>query len=221
MAGMTGFVHSCENAKMEINPFKKSIRESSFSPEQVSMIWDFYVVKSFASVTGLGRSLKDYGWSATSKGVHGHIELERQLAFNASVDGICSIRAKTIKDTLEAMDLSADRICIDHPRIVLMQDYSISIDENENLGFNNDEGRIKCLFRHVRNSLAHGNTFFFENGMLLMKDYSGKTCSASILIPQQSLLDWISIVDYNQSFYRLIPIEATLVQEDVNEQDSN
>ena len=54
-----------------------------------------------------------------------------------------------------------------------------------------------------------------------MKDYSGKTCSASILIPQQSLLDWISIVDYNQSFYRLIPIEATLVQENDNEQGSD
>lgn len=221
MAGMTGFVHSCGNKKTEIGPFKKSIRESAFSSEQVSMIWDFYVVKSFASVTGLGHSLKDYGWSATPKGTHGHIELERQLAVNAGVTGICSIRAKTIKDTLEAMDLSAGRICIDHPRIVLMQDYSVSIDENENFAFNNDEGRIKCIFRHIRNALAHGNTFFFENGMLLMKDFSGKTCSAGIMIPQHSLLDWISIVDYNQSFYRLIPIEDETKRENENEQDSH
>lgn len=203
MAGKNGFSHSCDSTKVAMDRFKQSIRDSHFTSDQISLIWDFYVVRSFASVTGLQRALKDYGWSSTPKGKRGHIALERLLMNDACVSELCTIRAKSIKDTLAAMDLSSDRICIEHPRIVLMQDYSVSVDENENFSFNVDEGRIRCLFRHVQNALAHGNTYFFENGNILLLDFNGKTCTAAILIPQRCLLSWISIVDFDKKYYAI------------------
>lgn len=212
MAGKSGFSHSCEEGKTELSGYKMSINDSDFTPEQISMIWDFYVVRSFASTTGLGRTLKDYGWSATAKGTRGHLELEKQLMKDAGVSELCTIRSKTIKDTLAAMDMSSSRICIKHPRIVLMQDYSVSVDENENFSFSNDEGRIKCVFRHIRNALAHGNTYFFDNGNMLLLDYNGNTCSAAILIPQHCLLSWIAVVDHNKIYYNPTVTKTTIAE---------
>jgi hypothetical protein len=48
-------------AKEEIQPYKKSINESSFSSEQIAMIWDFYVTKSIAASASQKRTAKDYG----------------------------------------------------------------------------------------------------------------------------------------------------------------
>lgn len=55
--------------------------------------------------------------------------------------------------------------------------------------------KIKCLFRHIRNAFAHGNTYFFENENVLLEDKDGKKVTARILIPQQALLEWTGIID--------------------------
>ena len=63
------------------------------------------------------------------------------------------------------------------------------------------ESRIKALFRHMRNSFAHGNTYFFDNNMVLLEDKDGGKITATILLPVHSLVDWIFIVDKNGNYY--------------------
>lgn len=105
------------------------------------------------------------------------------------------------------------RICIECPRGVLKWRYKSTITEDEELKFissknsnspqeeeddeTNDqhEAMLSCLFRHIRNSFAHNNTYFFENGNLLLIDFDSKNkVSAMLLIRQQTLLDWRALI---------------------------
>jgi hypothetical protein len=192
MSGMEGFTHSCEETKVEKDLYRASLLSQPFFEDFYKKIYDFYLTNSFAADTQQKIQLKDYGWEGNSN-ERGLKTLEDLLSANAGIGEMCMIRSTTIKDTLEAMDLSGTHICIEHARAVMLQRYSTKIDENEEVTFDNKETRIKCLFRHIRNALAHGGTYFFKNRMMLIEDYE----SAKILIPQQSLIDWINIVDQN------------------------
>ena len=201
MAGMVGFSHSCEQERIIKDRYRSTLKESAFNSEECNLIWDFYVARSFAAATGTSIKLTEYGWENTSSKVNGYIALETALANNAGIASFGIVRAKTIKDTLTAMNLSGDRICATHARAVLLQDYTCEIDENENVKIKSKESRINAVFRHMRNSLAHGNTYFFENNMCLLEDKNGSLITAEILIPRHSLLDWIYIVDKDGAHY--------------------
>ena len=90
---------------------------------------------------------------------------------------------------------------IDSPRLVCMQPYSIA-DRNKPVAKGGGKG--VTLLTHMRNSLAHGCTYFFDNGNMLLEDRaagsSGKT-TAKILLPQSSFLDWIKIIDIDGKYY--------------------
>lgn len=209
MASMRGFLHSCKESKVDIQTYKKTLRDSLFSYDQVEVIWDFYVSHSLAGTSGQSISLENYGWNLNN---HGKTlaDIEKKLMMKAEIDKLCCIRSSTIKDTLVACDLSNDKICIEHPRIVIQQKYSVTVDENEKIKFTGGgENRVICLFRHIRNALAHANTYFFDNGLMLLEDKDktktkDKTkITGMILIRQQTLLDWIGIIDKEQKFYVL------------------
>lgn len=206
MAGMKGFDHKCESQKIEWQSYKRSLKDSLFSHAQVSMLWDFYVTHSFAGESGQEYTLDDYGWDLNNNRDRTLRTLEDQLLKQAGISKLCCIRAGTIKDTLVACDLSGEHICIEHPRAVLMQKFGTTVDENEVIKFSGvGENRITCLFRHIRNSFAHGNTYFF-NHTVLLEDKDGKKITARILLQQQTLLDWISIVDKDKKHYELIDV---------------
>lgn len=199
MSGMKGFSHSCSSSKVKYTDFKGSLKDSAFDDADVSLIWDFYVTHAFSGGSGQEITLESYGWNDKDADLN---RLESLLMKSAGVSALCCIRATTIKDTLGACDMSNEMICIEHPRIVLQQKYSISINENEKIKFGGGSGtenRIKCLFRHIRNAFAHGNTYFFENGNVLLEDKDGTKVTARILIPQQALLEWIGIIDRNRN----------------------
>lgn len=202
MAGMAGFQHRCNGIKAEKDLFKKSISEANFSKHQIDLIWDFYVTHSLCG-TGLSRTIMDYGWNATQDKNDGYPALEQGLADVAGINKFCIIRAKTINDTLKAMDLFNDHLCISHPRAVLMQNFTLQINENEEVSFKSQEARINAIFRHIRNAMAHGNTYFFQNGFMLLEDKAGKQITSAIMIKQRTLLDWIEVVDKNRIYYKL------------------
>ena len=207
MAGMKGFDHQCIEVKLSKLTNKKSIKDSPFSHAQTDMIWDFYVTHTISGGSGLERTVEDYGWKKDDNKKDGYPALEKELIDKAGLtDSICFIRSKTCKDTLNAMDLSNDLICVSHSRAVLLRNYTISVDENERIQFAGGasaENQTICLFRHIRNAFAHGNTYFFDNGFLLLEDKDRSTTTGSILIRQQTLLDWIKIVDKNEKYYIL------------------
>lgn len=210
MAGKIGFEHHCTGEKVSKIENKKSLKDSLFSHAQIDMIWDFYVTHAICGGSGLERSVIDYGWTKDDKKSSGYPAIEKALFDIADLSRkICFIRAKTCKDTLTAMDLSEDLICVNHERAVLLQNYNISIDENDTIQFSGGgENHVNCLFRHIRNALAHGNTYFFDNGMVLLEDKDNSKITASILIKQQSLLDWIRVIDKEEKFYVLIDVCA-------------
>lgn len=202
MAGMSGFKHDCECINEDISGFKKSIENSTLSQDERLLVWDFYVTHNLAGGCEQQVSLKDYGWNAEKQKVIS--EIENNLMKIALVNKMCCIRSKTIKDTLGEMNLSGLHICIEHPRIVLMQKYSVTVDENENLKYaGGGESRINCLFRHIRNSFAHSNTYFFENGNVLLEDKDNSTITARILINKQTLINWITYIDKDKKYYSI------------------
>lgn len=220
MAGKEGFEHRCEANKVQKSAYKRSLKDSTFSHAQINMIWDFYVTHALSGGTDLERSIENYGWQKNDNKVNGYPAIEKALSENAGLDNnMCFIRAKTCKDTLDAMNLRNDRICIEHPRAVMLRNYTIQVDENEKMQFAGGQGsenNVMSLFRHIRNSLAHGNTYFFDNGYMLLEDKDGKTVTASILINQQTLLDWIRVIDKDEQYYILIDACASCKQEETN-----
>lgn len=208
MAGKTGFEHHCAEEKISKTVSKKSLKDSPFSHAQIDIIWDFYVTHAINGGSGLERSVIDYGWTKDDKRATGYPAIEKELIRTANLsDKICFIRAKTCKDTLTAMDLSGDLICASHERAVLLQNYNITIDENDTIQFSGGgENHVNCLFRHIRNALAHGNTYFFANGKVLLEDKDNSKITAVILIKQQTLLDWIRVVDKGEKFYTLVDV---------------
>lgn len=206
MNGKVGFEHDCTELKMDRRQFKKSLKDSNLSHAQINVIWDFYVTHALSGGTGLERSLEDYGWSRDDNKKTGYPAIEKALSNSADFCGLlCFIRAKRCDATLAAMDLWDDRICIEHPRAVMLRKYTVQVDENENLQFaggQNSENNVISLFRHMRNAFAHANTYFFDNGMLLLEDKDGGKITAEILIKQQTLLDWIKLIDVKEKFYK-------------------
>ena len=203
MKGMDGFSHNCAGVKQSKTEFQKSIHQSLFSKEQISIIWDFYVTRSLSGSSEQPLSMEDYGWNATRSKTDGYPAIEKQLSAVANIDTFAIIRAKSISGTVTALGLSNDRICIDHPRAVLAQKFEYQHDENEKVIVVSKESRIHSIFRHMRNSFAHGLTYFFDNGYLLLEDKDGKKLSASILIAQSTLLEWIAVIDVHGKYYQI------------------
>lgn len=204
--GMKGFEHRCSEEKVEKKFFKKGIHETDIPKEYIDLIWDFYVTHVIQAedknTDDLSRSVKDYGWSTTTSNLNGYPALEMELSRAAMIDNFCIIRSKNINNTLKAMGLSDTHICIEHPRAVMKQNYTCDTNENEEFIFASNEPRVCAVFRHIRNAFSHGNTYFFENGNVLLEDKESKSkISAEILVSQKTLLDWICIVDKDGKLY--------------------
>ena len=145
-------------AKVEVQPFKKSINESSFSSEQVAMIWDFYVTKSIAASASQKRTPRDYGLRS--------IPWKDMCAVaNLVADNIKILPANSINKTLENMDLVIEAgkgaarhnnpIDIDTPRIACLTPFTIADEEAPKAKF----GDAESVLTHIRNAFAHGNTY--------------------------------------------------------------
>lgn len=191
-----------EDQVVDITLFKKSIYDSNFTFEQASMIWDFYVARSLAGTGTLTIPIEEYGWSTKINKINGCNILEKKLTDNAEIENIIIIKGNTVQpSTLKNIKLFGENININNSCIVLQQNVTISINEEEKIDITTKETRINCLFRHIRNSFAHGNTYFFNNGYLMLEDKEGKNIKARILIKQKCLLEWIKIIDKCQKRY--------------------
>lgn len=186
--------------KADVHQFKKSINESAFTLPQVAVVFDFYVTRSISGSASQKRKITDYGLSK--------IPLDQMLEI-AKVDGAhyAGIMADKMPATLADMDLqitSGDgnsiEIDVNTPRMAYLIPYQIT-DTSKPQAKNGGKG--ESLLAHIRNAFAHGNTYFFDNNMVLLEDKKGSTVTARILISQQTLLDWIALIDKNQKYYLL------------------
>lgn len=205
-ADVSNNTHECCEEKIVLNRQDDiALKNILSSPDEINMIWDFYV--SHAPIlndqkekgNGFGyRYLGDIGWGGSVK----LSELEKELIKSAGLGHFVMIKADEITETLKSMNLN-DKICWKHPRAVLKQSYTIKVRENGKIDITNSESRMVCLFRHIRNSLAHNRIYLSQDRtMILLEDAEdGGRLSARILIPVHSLVEWIKIVDRNKNFY--------------------
>lgn len=188
--------HRCSALKIDKKQYKKSIYNADYSEQELNMIWDFYVTHSLSGDSNLSRTVSEYGWPRNNTK-----RLEQALLDEANMGQFWLIKSKNIDQALEVAGLKDDEICIQHPRSVLKQHCDIDVDLYEEVKFSKEEPRIKTIFKHIRNSLAHGCTYFFDNQNLLLEDKRGNNITAEILISQRTLLDWIFVVDKDERFY--------------------
>lgn len=118
--------------------------------------------------------------------------------------------ANSINKTLETFDLAITEgkgenkhrkaIEIDIPKIVCLTQYTIADEETPKAKI----GEAESVLTHIRNSFAHGLTYFFDNGNVLFedKDLHG-TVTARMILKQQTLLDWIALIDNQEKYYIL------------------
>ena len=189
--------------KTIVQNYKKSINQTLFTPEQVAIIWDFYVTKSIAESASQKRKITDYGYK--------QFPWKEMLAkAGISSDNVKILLANSINKTLEQYDLTITEgkgenkqnkaIEIDVLKIVCLTPYTISDEESPK----GRVGEAESVLTQIRNSLAHGNTYFFENGNVLFEDKDMRgVITARIILKQQTLLDWISLIDKDQQYYVL------------------
>ncbi len=188
------YKHSCNSQKVCLVNHIASL-SAAYTDKEFKSIIEFYVfaapiLKSDKPDAFGLKNLKDYNW----KGKADMSKLERELLRASEMSGFYFIKASTISGTLAQMDL-VDCVCVEHPRAVLMQNYSITVFENGRAVLNNSETRMECLFRHIRNSIAHNHTYVFRNDMILLEDTDqNNTITARIMLKKNALLDWINIV---------------------------
>ena len=190
------YTHACEHQLVNINHNICSIAQIGYTAEEFKQILEFYVLNApilksdKTDVFGM-KSLRDFGW----KGSSDMNRLERELLKSSQIPNFCFIKSTSINKTLEQMLLST-QICSKHPRAVLKQDYSVTVLESGCVEVSNKETRMECLFRHIRNSIAHNHIYAFDNGNILLEDIDNqsKGITARILLPKTALLKWIGIV---------------------------
>lgn len=191
-------------AKVEVQAFKKSINESSFSSEQVAMIWDFYVTKSIAASASQKRTPKDYG--------HKTIPWKEMCAIANLIDrNVKILPANSINKTLENLDLCIEvgrgnskqnnPIDIDTPRIACLSPFSVADEELPKAKI----GDAESVLTHIRNAFAHGNTYYFDNQFVLFEDKDTRgQITARIVLSQQTLIDWIEKIDTDGRYYTIV-----------------
>ena len=190
------FIHNCGETKTKIEGREKSIVDMDFDDKELKEILDFYLFHSITvhdnkkTETFGHKSLQMYGWSGNAD----LSKLEGRLLRASNIGFFCFIKADSIEDTLDAMNLK-NSICVEHPRAVLKQKYSVRVQENGEVDVSQKETRMGCLFRHIRNAFAHNCTYLFENNNILLEDSeeNGKL-SARILMPKQALVEWMKII---------------------------
>lgn len=201
-------LHICSGKKEPLVLSAGSMSEINLTNEELIGIFDFYLLhapikKDKDEKWNNYRWLGEYGWRGSSD----LSQLERLLLKNSGMNRFVIVKADTISETIKNMDLE-ENICVEHPRAVLKMPYQISVNEDGQIVITPKEKRMVCLFRHIRNAIAHNRSCLLNNGeMLLLEDWENdkKTTknilSARILIRPQTLIDWIRIIDKNHIHY--------------------
>lgn len=184
-----------------VSQYKKSIYEIGLSKEEEAVIWDFYVTRSFAASASQKRTIKEFGYS--------QIPLKQMLELAGITNDTCKILpCTTMPSTIKSLGLETSAkdkngnkveigIDIDTPRLCCIQKFTVTDEQ----GISPAGSAAECLLTHIRNSFAHGNTYFFDNGNVLLEDKDGNKITARILIPVRLLLEWIILIDKNGTVY--------------------
>lgn len=202
---MSNNSHICAEPKTNMGSGKNSFENLPYTDEELRKILDFYLfhapVCKDHKEAGDGfelRYLGDYGW-ASSADLN---KLEREMLKSSGITRFVLVKADTITEILDDMNLVGD-ICITHPRAVFNQLHKLTVTEYGEMKNTPGEKRLVCIFRHIRNSLAHNRVYLYDGDMIMLEDAAddGKTVTSRILMKSKTLIDWIYIVDKGNKYY--------------------
>lgn len=162
------YQHACDSTKFKLEGYRAPLSDC-FTPDELSGLFRFYVLQApiAKDKTALStqRTLTSLGWNGPSIKI-----LERKLLKASGITSFIFIGSQTIDGTLENMALDKE-ICAKHPRAVLHKDVKLTLREDNSIERRSgDENRMQCLFRHLRNGIAHGQTYLFPTGLVLIED---------------------------------------------------
>ena len=188
------FIHNCSEKKVNIDTCKKSLFEV-YNDAEIKTIYSFYLNDWSSKANNNQKDFSGYGWQGMS-GETGLNKLEGLLLEKAGIQTFCMKKTKTIKETLLKMNLN-DEICVAHPRAVMIINNEVVYTEDSKFEVKTKETRMACLFRHIRNALAHNLTYSFDNGNIMLEDMESdnNNTTARILLKKETLLDWIKIIE--------------------------
>lgn len=126
-----------------------------------------------ASVSAQGINLADYGWQDT--------KLSRLMNWIqqefTDQNGRCQIAffaSDSINNTASQIGINNQHPCLSHKRAALQIKNKISVSEEGQCSIRLQEAYATCLFRHLRNSIAHGNFYIHESDRILLIDSASK-----------------------------------------------
>ena len=195
------YQHACDGMHVKMTDWLKPLSKAGYSDSEFAAIVDFYVLqpcvaKGDKSSSQNPRTLGSLGWGS-GEGNQSLSKLEGLLLKNSGMSSRVMMKSRTITATLEAMNLNGE-ICIEHPRCVLRWDTKVELEEDGEIKKTTNGTRVGTLLRHVRNAIAHSQTYVFSNGMIMLEDKGdGGLVTARILLRKETLLDWIDIIDPN------------------------
>jgi len=199
------YIHDCGGTKEKITLSYKALSDMGFSSDELIKIIDFYlfkapIIKNNESAAGGLKSLSDFGWKGSS-GPSSLSKLEGLLLKESGISSFCMIRSDSIDETLKSMDLLSDSICSTHPRAVMKQNYLLKVNEAGAISLTARENRMVALFRHIRNSIAHGCTYAFSNGLIMLedKDENSSKITCRMILKKDTLIKWIEIINSKSS----------------------
>ncbi|NCC87845.1 MAG: hypothetical protein EOM05_08255 [Clostridia bacterium] len=189
----------------EINSYKKSIREFCFTNIQESIIWDFYVTKSLSKSSSQNRILEDYHKPNFSRPAN-FLDKLIKIA-DVKEDNLKFVYGDSMERCLKELnlfDFDINVLSDFTPRIAIM----ISA---KNQGYYNNFSNKKCLISlmsHIRNALAHGNTYLFDNNYILLEDINHRDniITARMILSKETLIEWVKVFDNESNFYPEIKI---------------
>lgn len=194
------YSHECAAELVSRADLKASFVGAGFFLNELEAIVDFYItntpIKKNKDADGSGRWLGEYGW----KGASDLRSLESKLLKASGIASFIMLKSSKADATIEALKLG-EEICAEHPRAVLTQECKTTVNEDGSISNTVKESRIVCLFRHVRNAIAHGQSYVLPNGNLILDDKNDFGKTASVLIPSKTLVDWIRVGDKEGTYY--------------------
>lgn len=186
---------------VEVQSYKMSINDGGFTEGEIALIWEAYVTKAIAKSAAQRRRVSDYGlkelpWKDMLEVAEVTTDMLKILPAN-------SINKTLIHYDLEIVEGKRDNkhnkaIEIDVPKIVCLTPYSIADEEIPKPSV----GDAESVLTHIRNSFAHGNTYFFDNGNMMLEDKDQRGgITARMILHKSTLIDWISLIDPKHFFY--------------------
>lgn len=188
--------------KDEVQKYKQSLTASEILLPHLGVIWEFYVTHGICKSAGQKRTVSDYNIK--------QLPLSQMLkTAEIASEKIKVLPANSINKTLENLDLTtvagtkagkhSIKIDLDSPRIACLTPYSIADEDPPEPNV----GAAESILTHIRNALAHGNTYLFPNGNMMLEDIAidGRTITARMILHQKTLLEWIQVIDKDSIYY--------------------